>query len=279
VLDSGEIHVHPTRRGTPEEWAYVLAHNLLHLGLSHLTKRARPAEWNAAACVGAIRIQESLKVGRAPLELALRPGDAPPRTEESLYQQFCEEGIPDSLQGLSTAGAGVDDLWFANEKPMSVPQRSYGARAQSWSELFGEALQAAVDQTIQSASGPMGLTRPRTEGEKARTWFINHYPLLGALAATFEIVEDPVVLAKLNIEIGAVQPSARRIYLNTRRLSAPETRFVMAPRNSARCLATRRPLSRPPPVFLERRLRLRDQSVACRNGTGRFADGWRVARS
>ncbi|MNC27269.1 hypothetical protein D3C75_754360 [compost metagenome] len=32
---NGYIHVHPTRRGLPEEWAYILAHGLLHLGFGH----------------------------------------------------------------------------------------------------------------------------------------------------------------------------------------------------------------------------------------------------
>lgn len=35
VLETGAIHVHPTRRGEPEEWAYVIAHCLLHLGFGH----------------------------------------------------------------------------------------------------------------------------------------------------------------------------------------------------------------------------------------------------
>src|SRR5262245_27839860 len=35
VTSNGEIHVHATRRGEPEEWAYVLAHCVLHLGFGH----------------------------------------------------------------------------------------------------------------------------------------------------------------------------------------------------------------------------------------------------
>ena len=36
VTTNGRIDAHPTRRGEPEEWLYVLAHCLLHLGFGHL---------------------------------------------------------------------------------------------------------------------------------------------------------------------------------------------------------------------------------------------------
>ena len=35
VTESGIIYAHPTRRGEPEEWAYVLAHCMLHLAFEH----------------------------------------------------------------------------------------------------------------------------------------------------------------------------------------------------------------------------------------------------
>lgn len=40
--------------------------------------------------------------------------------------------------------------------------------------------------------------------EKARRWFISSYPLLGALAAGFEIVGDPLVCQRLGISVAAV---------------------------------------------------------------------------
>ena len=41
VTLNGAIHVHPTRRGAPEEWLYVLGHCLLHLGFGHFQPHAR----------------------------------------------------------------------------------------------------------------------------------------------------------------------------------------------------------------------------------------------
>lgn len=35
VTSSGVIYVNDARKGQPKEWAYVIAHCLLHLGLNH----------------------------------------------------------------------------------------------------------------------------------------------------------------------------------------------------------------------------------------------------
>jgi predicted metal-dependent peptidase len=219
VVSDGEIHVHPTRRSTPEEWAYVLAHSLLHLGLGHFNVRARPSEWNAAACACVTRILEGIKLGRPPIELQVAGADIPARPEESLYQEFCDGGIPDELAALGVGGPGVPDLWFSSARVR---------RDRDWSALFADALQSAVTETIENAGSAISERRADTAGERARTWFLNHYPLLGALAASFEIIEDAQQLERLQIAIGAVEPAHQRIYINTKRLDAEETKFVMA---------------------------------------------------
>jgi len=219
VVSNGEIHVHPTRRSTPEEWAYVLAHSLLHLGLGHFNVRARPGEWNAAACACVTRILEGIKLGRPPVELQVPGADIPARPEESLYQEFCDGGIPDELAALGVGGPGVPDLWFSSARVRSD---------RDWSELFADALQSAVTETIENAGSAISERRADTAGERARTWFLNHYPLLGALAASFEIIEDAQQLERLQISIGAVEPAHQRIYINTKRLDPEETKFVMA---------------------------------------------------
>jgi hypothetical protein len=47
VVSNGNIYGHPTRRGEPEEWVYVLAHCLLHLGFEHFQPHENPRAWNA----------------------------------------------------------------------------------------------------------------------------------------------------------------------------------------------------------------------------------------
>src|SRR4028119_2429569 len=48
VSANGVIHVHAKRRAEPEEWLYLLAHCLLHLGFGHFQEKPHPQEWNAA---------------------------------------------------------------------------------------------------------------------------------------------------------------------------------------------------------------------------------------
>jgi predicted metal-dependent peptidase len=219
VINSGEIHVHATRRCAPEEWAYVLAHCLLHLGLDHFKVRERPDEWNAAACACVTRLLDGIKLGRAPDGLQVPRGEIPALAEEALYQELCVEGIPKELASLGMGGPGFPDLWFSTV-------RAY--REVDWVQRFAEALQAAVTDTIERAGTTLSERRAESRGGQARTWFINHYPLLGALAASFEIIEASVELERLHIGIGAVEPAFQRIYINTKRLDDDEAKFVMA---------------------------------------------------
>ena len=48
VTNNGDLHCHPTRRGQPEEWTYVVAHCLLHLGFEHFKEKSEPKIWNAS---------------------------------------------------------------------------------------------------------------------------------------------------------------------------------------------------------------------------------------
>jgi predicted metal-dependent peptidase len=98
VTSDGGICLHRDRRGEPEEWAWAIAHCLLHLGFGHLAvrhhkdwtaaaglpPRARwprtaaadgfdPA-WNLAACVTVNRFLAHLKIGRPPAGLGEEAG-------------------------------------------------------------------------------------------------------------------------------------------------------------------------------------------------------------
>ena len=64
---------------------------------------------------------------------------------------------------------------------------------------------------------------------KAQKWFVTHYPLLAALAASFEIVVDLQYCQKHGIEIGAVSAVDKMIFINPNAgLSEEGLRFVIA---------------------------------------------------
>ncbi|MDR0564840.1 MAG: hypothetical protein LBG78_07915 [Azoarcus sp.] len=64
---------------------------------------------------------------------------------------------------------------------------------------------------------------------RAKQWFISSYPLLGAIAASFKLIEDRQVCYNMNISVAAISPSMQEIYINPAAgLSQNELRFVMA---------------------------------------------------
>jgi hypothetical protein len=68
VTSLGTVCLHPRRRGEPEEWAWVAAHCLLHLGFGHLAEH-HLAGWRAATGVPA---------GRTRGPVLTRPGTSSP---------------------------------------------------------------------------------------------------------------------------------------------------------------------------------------------------------
>jgi predicted metal-dependent peptidase len=222
VTGDGDILVHPTRRADPDEWVHVLAHTLLHLGFGHFSG-GEGREWNAACDCFVASFLADLKLGRPP---GGPLPDLPAGSEERLYTRFRREGIPPSLAALGTAGPHPDML-------PGTGQTSYYGRPVDWRACFGRGLTMAVSSAVNVAAGRephLGARGNVTTGAmRARDWFISSYPLLGALAAAFEIVEDPLVCQRLGISVAAVDAQSREIFMNPAAgLDEGECRFVMA---------------------------------------------------
>lgn len=227
VTLNGTIHAHPTRRAAPEEWLYVLAHCLLHLGFGHFQTRAREREWIAACDCFVGKFLADLKLGRQPEDMLARLQPLA-TTEEKLYELFCERGIPEGLQAPGTAGANAGDMLW---EPIKLDWRG---NKFDWQECFGLSLARAASKAVDIAAGiETSFDEPgsqaQTLAQRARSWFINSYPLLGALAASFRIIEDPLVCHRLDISVAAVDIEAKEIFMNPAAgLNEQETRFVMA---------------------------------------------------
>lgn len=223
VDDTGAIYVHPKRRGETEEWIYVLAHCLLHLGFGHFQAKVNQTYWNIACDCTVSKFLRDLKLGKAPDSVL---GDYPfsAADEDSLYQRFCEQGVPAYMQQFGVGDKKQCDMLFASS-------RAYRQKV-DWGAVFGYGLSAAVSQAVEAAAGYqdfMGIVERLTAPQKARKWFINHYPLLGSLATGFSIVEDAVICQRLDISIAAIDVVSREVFFNPAAgLSENECRFVMA---------------------------------------------------
>ena len=94
VTSDGHIYANSHRRATPGEWAYVVAHCLLHLGLGHIREdREKDALWNAACDCVTARYLADLRIGTVPGELDF-PLPSGAREEEKLYDWLKEHSDP-----------------------------------------------------------------------------------------------------------------------------------------------------------------------------------------
>jgi len=230
TLQEGHLHINPTRRAEPEEWMYILAHCLLHLGFGHFQRRENSREWSAACDVWITRFLADLKLGSPPGNFRSLP-DLPTQSEERLYQQFSENGIPEHLRDLGTARPNSTDLILEGDK--SIRRRYYYRQKIDWPALLGRGLVQAATSAVNVAGGvesALGVERSQhTPAQRARSWFINSYPLLGALAAAFKVIEDHTLCARMEISLAAVDAELKEIYVNPGAgLDERECRFVMA---------------------------------------------------
>lgn len=220
----GTIVANRAARLEADEWRWVLAHLLLHLGFGHLDPAAGQDEaYASVACVVVVRFQRAVKLGREPVRL---PGALPAGDEVVLLGRWRREGVPAEFVGCGTGGHGPDRL------VESVAARVSPA-GDDWSHRFAVGLAAAATAAVDVAGGARSsLTDPRASRQPwdlALSWFIGSYPLLGALAARFTVVADAELARSWRISVAAVCAEAGEIYVNPlRQLPEEQWRFVLA---------------------------------------------------
>ncbi|WP_432247292.1 vWA domain-containing protein [Streptomyces sanyensis] len=229
VDSGGVVHVHPTKRAEPAQWAWSLAHCLLHLGFGHVpasTERVRtqPDRFaRAARCAVVNRFLLTFPVGRAPDHL---PGSYPGGDEAELAARWRRDGIPAAFEHCGTAGEHPDQLlvtWPSWE----------GSTPPDWETAFAHALTRSVSASMDDAGGRRdrrtGERLPQRPWDRALNWFVSSYPLLGGLAAGLTVVADAELARAQGIAIAAVSAVAGEIYVNPlRTLTDGEWRFVLA---------------------------------------------------
>jgi predicted metal-dependent peptidase len=179
------------------------------------------------------RFLADFRFGRSP-QAPRRPDIGAGQTEETLFERFVRDGVPDHLKDFGTTPFGQPDmLWEAPVKP----QFSFvGYQEPEWQELFGEGLKLAVSMAVDVVGGEaesMTVYRRQDTGrsaaQRAKAWFVNSYPLLGSLAVVFDIIESAKTCQTMDISVAAVSVETQEIYLNPAAgLGEEELRFVMA---------------------------------------------------
>jgi predicted metal-dependent peptidase len=233
LMEAETMFCHPKRLSTPSEWAYYMAHGLLYGAFNFIQPdKARWPEWCAACDVVIFKFLKSLKFGTP------RTGwndldDKPGWDEQRWYKQFCETGIPDWAKALSPAGDGHAGMIVPTGERYSAEKMvKFNAE---WAHSFATGLSHSVGQAVEIASGERvafsrsGDASKLSAAEKAWRWFISSYPLLGAMVATFELIEDVVTIRREDIRIAAINERSKTLYINPHAgLTAEELKFVMA---------------------------------------------------
>lgn len=175
VSASGLLYVNTERRLEPAEWQWVLAHALLHLGLGHAhcaTERQPPlpdAVTVAVACVEVNRFLEGLDIGRPPMLLPEMPRD----DRGVLERRWRRDGVPDEFRGIGTTAVGSD---FRHTQCTHHHGHHPG-----WEHVFAAGLADAVTHAVDVAGGADAESGLRRQvWDRALSWFVSSYPLLGA---------------------------------------------------------------------------------------------------
>ncbi|WP_317446310.1 DUF2201 family putative metallopeptidase [Streptomyces collinus] len=227
VTSNGTLHLHPTRHAEPAAWAWALAHALIHLGFGHVPaaqgERVQPDRHDLAArCTVVNRFLATFSVGRAPDHL---PAAYPGGDEEQLAARWRRDGIPAAHEHGGTAGHEPDQLL--------LPWSRWGGKPPDWQLAFAHGLTRTMATAMDLAGGRRdamtgGPTRLRP-WERALSWFVSSYPLLGGIAAGIRLVADAELARAHGIAIAAVDAGAGEIYVNPlRTLDDEEWRFVLA---------------------------------------------------
>lgn len=228
-----QLYLHATRVAEPAEWAFVIAHGMLYFAMERFEPdRAIWPAWSAACDVVIVRLLRTLKLGRLPATMSL-PDDLPGWDEARWYAAFAENGVPAWAAALSPAGPGRTGMLSPAETPAQTGYMHSG-RHTGWAAALAEgisrsvqlAVEAASGQGRRASSGPPVLSLPT---ERARSWFISSFPLLGAMVSAFEFIENADLCRREEIQVAAVDEVARTIYLNPAAgLTESERRFVIA---------------------------------------------------
>lgn len=222
---------------SPRQWANTLIHCRLHLAFGHFDADKMPGYeiertdgktekvvecdkriWNLACDAYITRFLDSVKFGESLYEYPFLRKISATADEREIYDYLVESGEGEEI-GFLMDMEGLENPIIYDEE---------AGEKNACAEYFAEILAYTVSDTVGRAGGHE-TKRYSTSAERAAEWFLSHYPLLGGLAAAFQIVEDCKFCIQEEIQIAAIDVEAGEIYVNpAAKLSTEELKFVLA---------------------------------------------------
>lgn len=225
VDEDGYVFMHAKRIAPPESWVRMIALALVSLGFSGVRQRKPQDAWELAVLLCADHFCHELRLGVLPESLEYQRIAIPSGGPESLFRQFCADGIaPDLLDWYLALRGGASSLF--------LPTRSiYVGGRRDWQALLADGIRLSVGSALRQVGNvpASGTIMRDTKSSRARRKLIDNYPLLGALAAEFMLEEDPRLCQQQGIQVAAIHVQARKIWMNPAAgLSEAECLFVLA---------------------------------------------------
>lgn len=229
ISPNGHLWLNSKRHASAPQWARMIAQSLVTLGFGWIQQRSPQMLWELATLSVVNQFCNELKIGPLPDELQNWPfPEQVSNDAQAVFRDWVVDGYHDSLKQWHYIWCGGFDSWFCqlNEKP-------HGWRpAADWKALFVEGITQSVRQALEIAGGHLATdSSPKimTVAQKARRQLMDYFPLLGALAASFDIEDDIHLCNQYDIRVAAIDVGAHKIWMNpSARLSQPECLFVFA---------------------------------------------------
>ena len=231
VQCDGKIFLNKDYQLNASEWEYIIAHCILHLTFGHFDVDKMPTPcntkiWNMACDIYIAKFLSDVKIGTPPFD-SIDVYNGPKNDELQIYDYLIAHGKNFSNYNFGTAAPHLEDM-----KNLDKPVAYNFAKGEKneFTVAFAAALAHSVAQTVGEVNVHYRTDAGKaTESRKAAEWFINHYPLLGGLAAGFKIIEDNQYCYRNEIQVAAVDVTKGEIYINPAAgLNFEELKFVLA---------------------------------------------------
>lgn len=246
ISPDGTITVNESVCLPPKQWAYAIAHCLLHPAFGHFdadkmpgyyvtepdgTRHKKvvyvPEVWNMACDIYITKFLYDIKFS-SPIHdnpLLHFPGGL--NDEETIYNYLIEHQADAKSNLYSTSAIGTMDM-HGLDQPLTYDKskNQYNAYART----FSAQLAYAVSQAVSTAGGHGSRERGcHTNASRAANWFISRYPLLGGVAAHFKLIENHEYCRQNEIQIAAIDTDRGEIYVNPASgFTFEEWQFVLA---------------------------------------------------
>ena len=247
----GRIFLNKNLLLPPQEWAYAIAHAVMHLAFGHFDAENMPGYeeigadgtkkwnvscdirlWNEACDIYITKFLEDIKFGSPLRYVSLAAYQGPAADERSIYSHLQQNGHTPGEYRFGTASHNTMDMEGLEKPAVYVEAKSLSGHPEvnPYATAFARYLAEAVSKAVGDAGGiAVASCEEETPAKRAAAWFINHYPLLGGLAASFRIIEDNLHCIRNEISIAAVDVGSGEIYVNpSAGLTDEELKFVLA---------------------------------------------------